>query len=237
MFPKLDVSDPQLGAAWPWGRPRQLCSTPQTSTPPPPYILTTRWERSSGGITLPQRVGLALLLEVSTAQLAEQPSPEAEARHLALLARLAVLQPSLPHTWHLLADHYGARSSPCRRREAACVLRARALLASMLASQGGRDSFLTDRNRRLLEMLGRRLEQLEKQGQDLGGLEERVCKDIRGGQRVEEDKEEEEEGDFQDLGSSVRLKQIEEALENQSDIKIGELDDLSLIAKFEQNWF
>jgi hypothetical protein len=169
-------------------------------------------------------VGLSLLLDVSEAQEAAGPSPAGELRQLGLLARALTLQPALPRLWLQAGRHYRRREQPCPRREAACLRRAQALLASVLRTAGPGPTVLEGRHQETMAELDSRLDLLGEAGevedQRPGGLEEA------------------EDGEFQDLGTSVRRKQMEEVLEkdDRADSEADDDDD-SVIKRFEQRWF
>ena len=163
-----------------------------------------------------------------------------ERAHLALLANMVELQPSLPRFWCWLAEHYrgGGAEEGRRRKEAACLLRARDLLATHLAT-ANRTSFLTCRNTETLKDVEERLAVVSPEIGDLREIQDKVCGDIRRRGAVSDGKVEETQngGEFEDLGRSVRLKGIEEVLAQENGNIVTNVDDDSVILKFEEKWF
>ena len=159
--------------------------------------------------------------------------------HLALLANMVELQPSLPRFWCWLAEHYrGEEEEGSKNKEAACLLRARDLLATHLAT-ANRTSFLTCRNTETLKDVEERLAVVSPEIGDLREIQEKVCGDIRRRGVVSEGKADESQngGEFEDLGRSVRLKGIEEVLAQENGSIDTNVDDDSVILKFEEKWF
>jgi len=159
-----------------------------------------------------------------------------EKAHLALLANMVELQPSLPRFWCWLAEHYrgGGAEEGRRRKEAACLLRARDLLATHLAT-ANRTSFLTCRNTETLKDVEERLAVVSPEIRDLKEIQDKVCGDIR--RRGGLSEENQNCGEFEDLGRSVRLKGIEEVLAQENGNMATNVDDDSVILKFEEKWF
>ena len=159
--------------------------------------------------------------------------------HLALLANMVELQPSLPRFWCWLAEHYrGEEEEGSKKKEAACLLRARDLLATHLAT-ANRTSFLTCKNAETLKDVEERLAVVSPEIGDLREIQEKVCGDIRRRGVVSEGKADETQngGEFEDLGRSVRLKGIEEVLAQENGSIDTNVDDDSVILKFEEKWF
>ena len=185
-------------------------------------------------------VGLALLIDVSRARVADKSTvtPTDERSHLALLANMVELQPSLPRFWCWLAEHYRGEEEGGRKKEAACLLRARDLLATHLAT-ANRTSFLTCRNAETLKDVEERLAVVSPEIGDLREIQDKVCGDIRRRGGVSDGKSEESQnnGEFEDLGRSVRLKGIEEVLAQENGNTVTNVDDDSVIIKFEERWF
>ena len=166
-----------------------------------------------------------------------------ERAHLALLASMVELQPTLPRFWCWLAEHYRGveeeeKEEERARKEAACLLRARDLLATHLAT-ANRTSFLTCRNSETLKEVEERLAVVSPEIGDLREIQEKVCGDIRRRGGVSEGRVEETQngGEFEDLGRSVRLKGIEEVLAQENGSIATNVDDDSVILKFEEKWF
>ena len=182
-------------------------------------------------------VGLALLIDVSRARVAnESTSTTTDKRaHLALLANMVELQPTLPRFWCWLAEHYRGGEA---KKEAACLLRARDLLATHLAT-ANRTSFLTCRNTETLKDVEERLAVVSPEIGDLREIQDKVCGDIRRRGGVLEGRVEDTQngGEFEDLGRSVRLKGIEEVLAQENGNIVANVDDDSVILKFEEKWF
>jgi len=105
----------------------------------------------------------------------------------------------------------------------------RELLTTWLHSSGPDNTFLTEKNKKILEELNARLQEVER--------ENTKVKEIKLVQKEEDKEVEPESADFEDLGTSARAKHIEEILavgdNNQSD----NVDDETLITNFEQKWF
>ena len=73
-----------------------------------------------------QMVGLALLIDISRAELAATPSSAAlELEQLVLLCRVVELQPTLPQYWQWLGELYRTRQRPSLTKQLGCLLRAR----------------------------------------------------------------------------------------------------------------
>ena len=70
---------------------------------------------------------------------------------------------------------------------------------------------------------------------DLKEIQDKVCGDIRRRELVVE--EAQNSGEFEDLGRSVRLKGIEEVLAQETGNKDLDLDNDSVIRRFEERWF
>ena len=169
---------------------------------------------------------------MSKARVADE-NPMHRRAHLALLANMVELQPSLPRLWCWLAQHYRGEEKE-GKKEAACLLRARDLLTTHLAT-ANRTSFLTCRNTETLRSVEERLAVGSPDIEDLREIQERVCGDIRRREVVSE--ETQNGGEFEDLGRSVRLKGIEEVLAQEKGTKATNMDDESVILKFEEKWF
>ena len=184
-------------------------------------------------------VGLALLVDVSRARVADVDAPVNDQRvHLALLASMVELQPTLPRLWCWLAEHYSREKEEGVRKEVACLLRARDLLATHLAT-ANRTSFLTCKSSKTLKDVEDRLAVVSSGIRDLKEIQDKVCGDIRRRELASDEKVEEEQnsGEFEDLGRSVRLKGIEEVLAQETGNKDLELDNDSVIRRFEERWF
>ena len=180
-------------------------------------------------------VGLALLVDVSRARVADVDAPVNDQRvHLALLASMVELQPTLPRLWCWLAEHYSREKEEGVRKEVACLLRARDLLATHLAT-ANRTSFLTCKSSKTLKDVEDRLAVVSSGIRDLKEIQDKVCGDIRRRELVVE--EAQNSGEFEDLGRSVRLKGIEEVLAQETGNKDLELDNDSVIRRFEERWF
>ena len=154
--------------------------------------------------------------------------------HLALLASMVELQPTLPRLWCWLAEHYSREKEEGVRKEVACLLRARDLLATFLAT-ANRTSFLTCKSSKTLKDVEDRLAVVSSGIRDLKEIQDKVCGDIRRRELVVE--EAQNSGEFEDLGRSVRLKGIEEVLAQETGNKDLELDNDSVIRRFEERWF
>ena len=74
---------------------------------------------------------------------------------------------------------------------------------------------------------------------DLREIQDKVCGDIRRRGGVSDGKVEETQngGEFEDLGRSVRLKGIEEVLAQENGNTVTNVNDDSVILKFEEKWF
>ena len=180
-------------------------------------------------------VGLALLVDVSRARVADVDAPVNDQRvHLALLASMVELQPTLPRLWCWLAEHYSREKEEGVRKEVACLLRAKDLLATHLAT-ANRTSFLTCKSSKTLKDVEDRLAVVSSGIRDLKEIQDKVCGDIRRRELVVE--EAQNSGEFEDLGRSVRLKGIEEVLAQETGNKDLELDNDSVIRRFEDRWF
>ena len=180
-------------------------------------------------------VGLALLVDVSRARVADVDAPVNDQRvHLALLASMVELQPTLPRLWCWLAEHYSREKEEGVRKEVACLLRARDLLATHLAT-ANRTSFLTCKSSKTLKDVEDRLAVVSSGIRDLKEIQDKVCGDIRRRELVVE--EAQNSGEFEDLGRSVRLKGIEEVLAQETGNKDLDLDNDSVIRRFEERWF
>ena len=180
-------------------------------------------------------VGLALLVDVSRARVADVDAPVNDQRvHLALLASMVELQPTLPRLWCWLAEHYSREKEEGVRKEVACLLRARDLLATHLAT-ANRTSFLTCKSSKTLKDVEDRLAVVSSGIRDLKEIQDKVCGDIRRRELVVE--EAQNSGEFEDLGRSVRLKGIEEVLAQETGNKDLDLDNDSVIRRFEERCF
>ena len=180
-------------------------------------------------------VGLALLVDVSRARVADVDAPVNDQRvHLALLASMVELQPTLPRLWCWLAEHYSREKEEGVRKEVACLLRAKDLLATQLAT-ANRTSFLTCKSSKTLKDVEDRLAVVSSGIRDLKEIQDKVCGDIRRRELVVE--EAQNSGEFEDLGRSVRLKGIEEVLAQETGNKDLDLDNDSVIRRFEDRWF
>ena len=180
-------------------------------------------------------VGLALLVDVSRARVADVDAPVNDQRvHLALLASMVELQPTLPRLWCWLAEHYSREKEEGVRKEVACLLRAKDLLATHLAT-ANRTSFLTCKSSKTLKDVEDRLAVVSSGIRDLKEIQDKVCGDIRRRELVVE--EAQNSGEFEDLGRSVRLKGIEEVLAQETGNKDLDLDNDSVIRRFEDRWF
>lgn len=180
-------------------------------------------------------VGLALLVDVSRARVADVDAPVNDQRvHLALLASMVELQPTLPRLWCWLAEHYSREKEEGVRKEVACLLRAKDLLATHLAT-ANRTSFLTCKSSKTLKDVEDRLAVVSSGIRDLKEIQDKVCGDIRRRELVVE--EAQNSGEFEDLGRSVRLKGIEEVLAQETGNKDLDLDNDSVIRRFEERWF
>ena len=180
-------------------------------------------------------VGLALLVDVSRARVADVDAPVNDQRvHLALLASMVELQPTLPRLWCWLAEHYSREKEEGVRKEVACLLRARDLLATHLAT-ANRTAFLTCKSSKTLKDVEDRLAVVSSGIGDLREIQDKVCGDIRRRELVVE--EAQNSGEFEDLGRSVRLKGIEEVLAQETGNKDLDLDNDSVIRRFEERWF
>ena len=154
--------------------------------------------------------------------------------HLALLASMVELQPTLPRLWCWLAEHYSREKEEGVRKEVACLLRAKDLLATHLAT-ANRTSFLTCKSSKTLKDVEDRLAVVSSGIRDLKEIQDKVCGDIRRRELVVE--EAQNSGEFEDLGRSVRLKGIEEVLAQETGNKDLDLDNDSVIRRFEERWF
>ena len=102
-------------------------------------------------------------------------------------------------------------------------------------------TFITQRNTARMKELELRVQELGLSDEEVERVRARVCRDLRGGRGVnhpvESEADTKDNGDFEDLGASVRLKKIEEVLGEASEIGSEPTDDEALIERFEQKWF
>ena len=102
-------------------------------------------------------------------------------------------------------------------------------------------TFITERNTARVKELELKVQELGLSEVEVERVRARVCRDLRGGRGVnhpvESEADTKDNGDFEDLGASVRLKKIEEVLGETSETGSEATDDEALIERFEQKWF
>ena len=98
-------------------------------------------------------------------------------------------------------------------------------------------TFITERNTARVVELELRVQELGQSQEEVERVRARVCRDLRGGRGAKSEADTKDNGDFEDLGASVRLKKMEEVLGETSDTGSEATDDEALIERFEQKWF